>query len=758
MNKVELLAPAGDMDALVAAVQNGADAVYVGGRLFGARANASNFDGEGLEGAVKYCHMHGVKLYMTVNTLVSDSEMPQVYQMVAQAVDAGIDAAIVQDLGVAQMIKRCFPQLSQHASTQMSVASKRGAQYVKALGMTRVVPARECTLEEIGQIAQTGLEVEIFVHGALCVGYSGQCLLSSMIGGRSGNRGRCAQPCRLTYSMDGKKRYYLSPADLCALGHVPELVRAGATSLKIEGRLKRPEYVAIVTAAYRRALDAAQNGTSFDPSSDMEELIKIFNRGGFTRGYAFGSNDAGVMATERPNHWGQRVGSVLQVQNGRARVQLSEPLHQGDGLEARGIGGAHGVLVTSVDGNSIRVPEGVRAGDVLFRTTDAQQLNRAQQSYAKEHRTTKVDAQFTARIGAPCQLVLDGHKAVGAQVERATGRPLDAGAVRKQIGKLGDTVMELDQLECRLDEGAFLPVSALNALRRDAAQACEQAILDKNTPPQTILPYQPPQCTGAAVQQEKQMLLVLQSDSVDQLLAAQQDADALYYAPRDFREHALESHLKRLPEDVAVVLPTMLSDQELDQAMRAIGSRQVVCNNLAQLRSGFVADIGLNAFNIGTVDMLLKSGAVRVSASAECTLVQAAGLAKAAPVELIVHGNVPLMTLRHCPIRAQKGLDETGREQCNICAGEGTVLVDRKGESLKLLPYQAASGCRMQAFNAHLYSALGQMDRVAQAGFAALRVIGTHEDLLNYKSALNGEEVRTSYQQMTFGHLFRGVE
>jgi len=385
MTKVELLAPAGDRSALIAAVQNGADAVYIGGRMFGARANASNFYGEELKFAVDYCHRRGVKLYMTVNTLVRDSEMPEVYEMVREAVEYGIDAAIVQDLGVAGMLREHFPDLALHASTQMTVMNRAGAEAAKSMGMVRVVPARECTARDIQSIAKAGLEVEVFVHGALCVGVSGQCLLSSMIGGRSGNRGRCAQPCRLPYTMDGKKKHFLSPADLCTLNDLDKIVAAGATSLKIEGRLKRAEYVAVVVKAYREALDRVLAGKPVD-KLDTTELLKIFNRGGFTRGYALGKNDGGIMATARPNHWGVKVGDVLSVKNDKARVRLTAPLHKGDGLEARGKHGDNGILVQSIEGNLLGVPEGVKAGDELYRTTDTEQLQRAQESCAVENR------------------------------------------------------------------------------------------------------------------------------------------------------------------------------------------------------------------------------------------------------------------------------------------------------------------------------------------------------------------------------------
>ena len=322
--------------------------------------------------------------------------------------------------------------------------------------MTRVVPARECTLEEIQRIAQVCLEVEVFVHGALCVCYSGQCLLSSMIGGRSGNRGRCAQPCRLPYAMGGKKRHCPQPRGPVRAGR-PRRDRCGRRLVPEDrGRLKRPEYVAVVTAAYRRALDNALAGKAPQPG-DREELLAIFNRGGFTRGYAPGGNDAQIMATARPNHWGVRVGEVQRVSRGRASVRLSAPLHDGDGLEARGKGGDHGILVQTAPDGSIRVPEGVRPGDALFRTTDAEQIRRAQESWQQERRRTRVDGSFSARIGQPCRLTLGGCAAEGEVVQPARGRPLDEAAVRRQIEKLGDTVLELGNLEIDLDAGAFLP-------------------------------------------------------------------------------------------------------------------------------------------------------------------------------------------------------------------------------------------------------------------------------------------------------------
>ena len=753
MKKVELLAPAGERNALIAAVQNGADAVYVGGRMFGARANASNFYGEELKWSADYCHKRNVKLYMTVNTLVRDSEMPEVYEMVREAVECGIDAAIVQDLGVAQLLKEHFPDLALHASTQMTVMNLAGALKAKEMGMTRVVPARECTAGDLAAIAQAGLEVEVFVHGALCVGVSGQCLLSSMIGGRSGNRGRCAQPCRLPYTMDGKRKHFLSPADLCTLNDLDKIVAAGATSLKIEGRLKRPEYVAVVVKAYREALDRVLAGKPVD-ELPVDELLKIFNRGGFTRGYALGKNDAGLMATARPNHWGVKVGSVLSVKNGKAKVKLTAPLHKGDGLEARGKHGDSGILVQSVDGNMLGVPETVRAGDELYRTTDIEQLERARESYAGETRARYADAVFAAHVGSPCTLTFAGVTVEGDVVQEAKGRPLDEAAVRKQIGKLGDTVFVLLELLCEMDGNAFLPVSSLNALRRAAAEQAEAALTEREVPSR-IAEYEEP---VYAPMGRQEMKYVLQSDDIQELLAAQADADELYYAPHEYEKEALTKALERLPEQAAVVLPTALNDEELQEALQVIGARRIVCNNIAQMRQGCIADVGLNTFNRMTAQRLCRMGAVRVTASAECTLNEAERLAKTAPVEFIVHGNVPLMTLRHCPIRTEAGLDENGRETCRLCGRCGTHLIDRKGEKLQLLPYHAKTGCRVQVYPTQVFSALQEMPRISKAGFAAVRVIGTRQELMRIKAAADNSSAKIDKRPQSFGHLYKGVE
>ncbi|NLD47499.1 MAG: U32 family peptidase, partial [Clostridiaceae bacterium] len=325
-NKPELLAPCGDQDAFKAAVENGADAVYLGGRLFNARQFAANFDSEKLKEASDYAHVRAVNVYLAMNTLMSEGELGKALEFLQEAYLAGIDGVIVQDLGFAALVRKAFPDLPLHASTQMTIYNIEGVRTLEKIGFKRVVLARELSLEEIGSICtETGLEVEVFAHGALCTGYSGQCLMSSIIGGRSGNRGKCAQPCRLPYELEGEnpnrnssinRGYYLSPKDLCTVGLLGEIAATGVKSLKIEGRMKSPEYVATVVRIYRKYLNRVFEKGKLSvkyaiDEQDLSDLLKIFNRGGFSEGYFKGKTGKDMMSYEKPKNWGVYLGDVI---------------------------------------------------------------------------------------------------------------------------------------------------------------------------------------------------------------------------------------------------------------------------------------------------------------------------------------------------------------------------------------------------------------------------------------------------------------
>ena len=448
----ELLAPAGSMEALVAAVQNGADAVYFGARLFNARRGADNFDEGGLQQAVSYCHARGVRAHVTLNTLVREDEMAALEGQIAEIAAAGADAVIVQDLGVAACVRRLAPRLSLHASTQMAVHNRQGVEYLRAHGFDRAVLAREMPLAEIEKCAGLGVELEAFCHGALCVSCSGQCLFSSLVGGRSGNRGMCAQPCRLPYRLGETRGYLLSPRDLMLLDGLQAMQRAGVVSFKIEGRLKRPEYVAVVTGIYRRALD----GEAIT-QADREALLQIFNRGGFSRGYLRDMNDAALMYPERPNHMGVLVG-----ENGVLRRDVDAE----DMLVERAGGRERPLKLQGRAGTRIA------ARGKIYRLTDAGQMRAARESYAQERRTAHLTAHLVMRPGERMRLrVSDGthaFEAVGENVQTARTKPLDEARVRAQIDKTGGTPYVFTDIALDMDRSAFASAAQFNALRRAA--------------------------------------------------------------------------------------------------------------------------------------------------------------------------------------------------------------------------------------------------------------------------------------------------
>ncbi|MBQ8952974.1 MAG: U32 family peptidase, partial [Clostridia bacterium] len=329
---MELLSPAGGKEALIAAVQNGADAVYLDAQMLNARAGAGNFDRDALKWAADYAHERGVRVHVTVNTMVKESEGSLLEQVAEQMAFAGVDAAIVQDLGVARALRQMLPSVQLHASTQMAVHNRQGVRFAREAGFDRVVLARELSFEEIAECAREGIEIEAFAHGALCVSCSGQCLFSSLVGGRSGNRGQCAQPCRLPYKLEGEVRAegcLLSPKDLWSLDHLGDLAEAGVCSLKIEGRLKRPEYVAVVTRVYRQALDLLETYGEYQPEEESREsLLQIFNRGGFTQGYGPGVVDQELMSRQKPNHAGAPVGKLAAP----GRIVLTRDVTAADAL------------------------------------------------------------------------------------------------------------------------------------------------------------------------------------------------------------------------------------------------------------------------------------------------------------------------------------------------------------------------------------------------------------------------------------------
>ncbi|MEA1895830.1 MAG: DUF3656 domain-containing protein [Euryarchaeota archaeon] len=529
--KPELLAPAGNNESLIAAVENGCDAVYLGATTLSARASAANFTPAELADAIDYAHLRGVKAYVAVNTLVKDSETDDAAALLLHLNESGADAVIVQDIGLLSMARSLAPDLPIHASTQMTIHNSEGAGFLQDMGVKRVVLAREMTLDEIKQVRQnTDLEIEIFVHGALCISHSGQCLASSMIGRRSGNRGVCAQPCRKRYRLrtrpGGREvktvgEYLLSPKDLNTSRILPELIEAGIDSFKIEGRLKRPEYVACVIRIYRGLIDRYVKDPSgyFVADTEARSLAQVFNRG-FTAGYLTGNPRGCLMSRRRPYNRGLPIGTVIGCEQNRLRIRLSGTLRTGDGIGVTGAAGmgagwdgagegadddGSGMIVRQMymsgrrvdhagSGTVVDIPltssdAQVRAGSTVYKTLDKPLMDSLKGSFTSPSPLRRIPITITAEVavGSPLGLRIkdNDNNAVYVYseyvIERAVSRPTTRGEIVRQLAKLGNTVFEASESDIDLriggegDGGIFIPVSQLNRVRSDAVSRLADA-------------------------------------------------------------------------------------------------------------------------------------------------------------------------------------------------------------------------------------------------------------------------------------------
>lgn len=791
----ELLCPAGDEAALRAAVDSGANAVYLGYRAFGARASATNFDAEALEAAVRYAHLYHVRVYVTVNTLVKPDEMQDLRAALGEIASTGADAAIVQDLGVADLVRREFPALALHASTQMAICNADGARLARSLGFSRVVLARECALKDVRAVAETGIETEVFVHGALCTAVSGRCLMSSMSGGRSGNRGRCAQPCRQGFRLDGMRGPLLSLRDLCLLDDLPVLCASGAHSLKVEGRLKSPEYVAVVTSVYRRALDAVARGDFRPDPAQREQLLQIFNRGGFTRGHILGAEDADLVTPDRVSHEGLPLGKVQAVRGHLAALHVNRALHDGDSLQLRGAGESCDLRYSGPDvpaggTASLRLRPGTEAkpGMQVARLADARQLDQAR---AHEPRLIPVSMAARFALGRPMTLALtDGEVSVtatGPVVEAARSRASTEADAHRQLDKLGGTPFTLEdgaRLQLLVDQGIFLPVSALNALRRDGVerliQARTEAFASVGRPlghdalPEAPARPQPDFPIGP------ETLAVIFSDPTLAEDLSQAGATLLCFAPRTFTPEALARDLPRLPRGTWLRLPPQMTQRTQDACLAVIRSHAdrlggVMAESVGQLGLSLplpaLAGEGVPATNPTGVETVRALGACGFVLWPEWTFSEQKGLTPLPlPSLLKVYGRETLMLLNHCPERVRRGLRQ-GRADCALCANEAMVcakadpaLTDRLGYRFPLTRTRFPEGCELSVLGA-LPTDLRARDadrRALGAGMLLHFTVESAREQLSltraYAALLSGASCAPAAFETTLGHWARGVE
>ena len=694
---MELLAPAGSMEALRAAVCNGADAVYLGADTFNARINARNFSAADLQEAVVYCHVRGVKVHLTLNTLVLDREMPRAAELIRLAASCGVDAFIVQDLGMVSLCRQLAPDVPIHASTQMSIHSLEGVLEAAALGCSRVVLARELPAEEIAHICKRSpVEIEVFVHGALCMCYSGQCYLSSVIGRRSGNRGQCAQPCRLPYGYGRfeSTRYPLSLKDNCLAGELDELRRMGVASIKIEGRMKRPEYVAIVTRAYRTVL----NGGKLMPS-DLQELETAFSRQGFTDGYFRGQTGSDMFGRRQE---GEDTADLFA--SARATYEQGEPQRIGVRFYAMIRRGEPAQLaVEDPDGN-------------LCRTR-------------------------------------------GPVPEQAVYRSLTPQDLEQQLKKTGGTPYLCTAVRSSLDPDLMLPASAINAMRRDVI--AELTAKRGRAAPARLNAYdEPPRYDGIAGEPQLTIAVRTAGQITSRMLSMKPTVlyvplSELAEHPDLPQRVSVETQLAAILPRVIWSGELAPVARQL-RTVYEMGVRQVLAGNLGQLHiaraAGFAVrgDFGLNIVNSRAMRYLREQGLDSQLLSFELTLPQIRDISKAVPAELLIYGRLPLMLMENCVMKNRTG----------ICACQtGTVrLVDRVGEEFPII--KDPGTCRNVLLNGKKLYLLDKKDALRGMGLWALRLQFTTENPGEIDKVLMDYQGRAVFDagSYTRGLYSRGVE
>ena len=486
----ELLAPVGNMGCLKAAINAGCDAVYLSGRNFGARSFAGNFSHEELKEAINTCHLYGVKVYITVNTLILDIEVDRFINYIDYIHKLGVDAVIMQDIGMIDLVRKIYPNLEIHASTQMNIHNLEGVKLCEELGIKRVVLARETPIELVEEIKnKTNTEIEIFIHGALCMSYSGECLMSALIGNRSGNRGTCAQCCRQPYSLEidnkivSNNEYLLSTKDLNTLENIGKLIELGIHSLKIEGRMKRPEYVYLVTSLYRKAIDNyVKYKETKITSDDIKDLKKLFNRE-FTKGFLYNEENDKYINTFRPNHLGIEIGTVLDINKGQAIIKLKEELNINDGIRIIGnkdIGSIVTIMYkngnrvkSATKGDIVSIPfkEKINKESIVLKTTDYNQIKEIENKI-KIDKKIKIDGKCILKVGESIKLIVSDSKNIVEKnsdyiIEEAKTTETTINRVKEQLNKLGDTIYEFDNIEIDSDFNIFVPINKLNELRRE---------------------------------------------------------------------------------------------------------------------------------------------------------------------------------------------------------------------------------------------------------------------------------------------------
>jgi putative protease len=815
----ELLSPAGNPESLTAAVENGADAVYLGAREFSARGHADNFDKDQLLEAIDFAHQRDVSAYITVNTLVKEQEIENVVEYLELLCNHGADAVIVQDIGILNILNEHLPGLPVHASTQMNIHNSAGTKLLEALGVKRAVLARELDIEEISTIrSATDIQLEVFVHGAMCICYSGRCLMSSFIGGRSGNRGYCAQPCRKEYSLEGnsmRSKYLLSPRDLNLSSCLPDLINAGVDSIKIEGRMKRPEYVAVVTRTYRDILDWLSTNPSAGATPDeMKRLEAIFNRG-FTKGYLNGDPGRKLMSMDTPGNRGILQGHVTggNPERETIAVKLDAQINVGDGIMAGDKGTSIRVLwmrghkVSSAQaGEVVTFPYGsaITPGIPVFKTFDSILVASARNTYQSVQRKVPVTVQAEAIKGHPLLVLMSdnqgntGRSTSGDVISSARQQPLDEQALEKQLSKLGDTYFQAKAINIRMDDDIFIPLSQINSARREAIDKLSRLRLAGYRRVCGSIGLQTPH---PPVVKDRRPVLSVRVAGPDGVNAAVSGGAARVYLDIEGitgNEPATNTAIEEAHRAGAVVfirLPDIVKDKEmalvtgtLDQLHGVDGILAAGPDQISWLKEMYdlplAADYPANVFNTQGLDFLTALGTGSITVSPELILDEISSISDGYDIECLVQGRVQLMVSEHCLIRCIKGCDSpigvkgsiTIEQTTRLCQ-PGCSIRDKKGF---VFPVRHDNRCRTHIYNSKELGLIDSIPDILEAGVRSLRIEGILYDTkqvevvtMLYSNAIetylenpaqyDGSVYLSRLKKMfpgnlTTGHYFRGVQ
>ena len=793
----ELLSPAGSMESLKAGIQNGADAIYLGGSIFGARAAATNFDNDELIEAVKYAKLRDVNIFVTVNTSIKETEIEDLISYTDFLYKIGVDAIILSDIGIAEVLRKRYPNMELHASTQISAHSLNDVLELKKVGFNRVVLARELSIEEIKEICDNvDIDIEVFIHGAICISYSGQCLMSSMLGDRSGNRGRCAQPCRQSYKLINKTtgkiidvngNYLLSPKDLCSIENIEKILDTGVKSLKIEGRMKRPEYVAVVTSRYRKTIDNYINNKITDDKKALkEDLEAIFNRK-FTSGYLMSKNGSDIINLDKPNNVGVKVGEVLSFnfKKKKLKIKLSGKLSKGDGINLGG--GDVGRIIkngeifdSGLAGEIIEIDflKDIKPKTPVYKTSDKLLVDNANKSFIEgiENKKINLKCEIFIKVGQKAKFILENIEVYSDEkIEKAKNKGVEIDKIIEKLSKTGGTPYKFVFDNIFVDKDVFVPVSVLNNLRRKAIEKYEEYRLDFSGK-RIICPYQHfDYPNGKKVFNGKITLKVHKNFQLDKIL---ENPDISEYIREIYTEDftLLEEYynkFKTIGINLVYSALGVIRNEEYSILEKYLSKINNEIFNKVQIstwgsKNFFKSKFGTKKFNIDTYFNIYNSYSLRffekyfdaedITISQEINKFEIKSLLnkskeKNANVDMIIYGHTRAMLTEYCTMGVLTKDCHKDR-RCAECARSDYILKDMENREFRL--FQDIF-CRTEIRNHITLDLRENINEIFELGVDRVRLDFTYEDSdMVYRILKECVEYLKYSKKFNYKNVFKG--